>query len=131
MHPTNLVHPRHNLLVAVCAVSAGVHGALVPEHLHEGTAAGVGFAVATALLAALAAGLVRRPESGALVAATALVLAGLLAAYVLATTTGLPLLHPERESLEGLALGTKAVEALGLAVAVVSRLPLAQEGARP
>ena len=47
------------------------------------------------------------------------VLAGLLVSYGLAVTTGLPLLHPEPEAVETLALATKAVEVVGLAAAGV------------
>jgi hypothetical protein len=51
-------------------------------------------------------------------AGTAAVLVGLLVGYVLAVTTGLPLLHPEPEPVDGLALATKAVEAGGLLAAL-------------
>jgi hypothetical protein len=44
-------------------------------------------------------------------------LADLLAVYALASTTGLPLLHPEPEPVDGLALVTKAIEAVGLVAA--------------
>jgi hypothetical protein len=37
---------------------------------------------------------------------------------VLAVTTGVPVLHPEPEPVDGLALFTKAVEATGLAAAL-------------
>jgi hypothetical protein len=42
---------------------------------------------------------------------------GLLASYALATTTGLPVLHPDPEPVDGLALATKAFEAVGLLTA--------------
>jgi hypothetical protein len=45
------------------------------------------------------------------------VLAGLIASYALAITTGLPVLHPEPEPLDRLALVTKAIEAVGLLAA--------------
>ena len=34
---------RVELVILACAVSAGIHAALVPEHLEEGTGAGIGF----------------------------------------------------------------------------------------
>ena len=111
--PTAVDNLRTNVVVLACAVSAGIHGALTPDHFRENTGAGAGFLVATLLLAALAVTLTRRPTEAAF-GATAVVLVGLLASYVLAVTTGLPLLHPEREQVEGLALFTKAVEAAGL-----------------
>jgi hypothetical protein len=44
----------------------------------------------------------------------AAVFIGLLVSYLLAITTGVPVLHPEPESIDGLALFTKAIEVLGL-----------------
>ena len=107
---------ERDVVILACAVSAGIHGALVPEHLDESMGAGLGFVVATVLLAALAVGLTLGIGSTGLVAALA-VFAGLLASYGLAITTGLPLLHPEPEAVDALALATKAVELVGLAAA--------------
>ena len=87
-----------------------------PDHLTEGAGAGAGFAVATVLLAAVAAELTRTVSAAALAGATAL-FAGLLVSYGFAVTTGLPLLHPDAEAVDGLALFTKAVEVLGLLAA--------------
>ena len=107
---------ERDVVIVACAVSAGIHGALVPDHLEESTAAGLGFAVSTVLLAALVAWLTF--GTGRLeLAAAAAVLAGLLVSYGLAITTGLPVLHPEPEAVETLALATKAVEVVGLAAA--------------
>ena len=108
---------KRNLVILACAISAGIHGALVPAHFAEGAGPGVGFVVATALLAAIAIAVTLRPASELAVVGAALVLAGLLAGYVLATTTGLPVLHPEPEPVDGLALATKAIEAAGLLAA--------------
>src|SRR5687767_15406934 len=105
-------------LVLACAISAGIHGALVPQHLSESTAAGLAFTVATALLAALAAAVTLLPARSVPVVAAAAVFGGLLASYALATRTGLPVLHPEPEPVERLALATKAVEAIGLLAAL-------------
>ncbi|HSB38943.1 MAG TPA: hypothetical protein VLD13_07635 [Gaiellaceae bacterium] len=104
-------------VVLACAISAGIHGALVPDHFREGTGAGLGFVVATVLLAVLAIVLTRRPSPVALGAAAA-VFAGLIASYALAVTTGVPVLHPEREQVDALAVFTKTVEAVGLALAL-------------
>ena len=111
------VAARRDLLIVTCAVSAGIHAALVPEHLEESTAAGGGFLAATVLLGALAVALTRRPGSPSVVLAAVLTLAGLIVSYVLATTSGMPVLMPEPEPVEGLALATKAVELLGIAAA--------------
>ena len=105
-------------LVVACAVSAGIHGALTPEHLREEPAAGIGFLVSTLLLAVLCVASTLRPASrGAIVSAGA-VLAVLLVAYAFAVTTGVPVLHPDVEPADGLGLVTKAVELVGLAVAL-------------
>jgi hypothetical protein len=107
---------RIDLIVLACAVSAGIHSALVPDHFTEGTPAGIGFVVANVLLLGLAVALTRNPSQPVLMA-TAAVLAGLIASYVAVVATGVPVLHPEREALDGLALFTKAVEGVGLALA--------------
>jgi hypothetical protein len=111
---TTLAELRTDAVVLACAVSAGIHGALVPQHLAEGTGAGLGFLGAAVVLAALAVGLTRIPTSRLLLATTAAVFAGLLVSYALAVTRGVPVLHPHPEPVDGLALFTKAIEALGL-----------------
>ena len=118
-----------DLLIVACAVSTGIHAALVPEHLEEGRPAGVAFAVSAALLAAAAVGLTQR-LSPALLGATAALLVGLIVSYLLAVTTGLPVLHPAVEPVEGLALFTKAVELVGVvaAVALLEPAPILAEG---
>jgi hypothetical protein len=107
---------RTNLVILTCAISAGIHGALVRDHFQEGTGAGLGFAAATILLAFLAVVLTRGPSQLGLVA-TAAVFAGLIASYALVLTTGFPVLHPEPEAVDGLALFTKAIEVVGLVLA--------------
>jgi len=108
---------ERDVVIVACAISAGIHAALTPEHLRESTGAGFGFGLSVLLLAALVVALTRRADLLALAGAAA-VFAGLLAAYGLTVTTGLPLLHPEVEPIAGLALVTKAVEAVGLLAAV-------------
>jgi hypothetical protein len=114
--------PHHRLVdivILTCAISAGIHAALVPEHFDEGIGPGTGFVVSAVLLVGLAVVLTRRPSPLALAAAAA-VFAGLLGAYALAVTTGLPVLHPETETLDSLALFTKGVEAIGLVGALIA-----------
>jgi hypothetical protein len=119
-----------DLLIVACAVSAGIHAALVPEHLEEGRPAGVAFAVSAALLAAAAVGLTRR-MSPALLGATAALLVGLILSYLLAVTTGVPVLHPAVEPVDGLALFTKAVELVGVVAAVALLEPAPILAGRP
>jgi hypothetical protein len=109
---------RRDIVILACAISAGIHGALVPGHFDEGTGAGLGFATATIALTVLVIWLTRQPASAIALAAAAAVFAGLLANYAVATTTGLPLLHPDPERVDGLALATKAIEAIGLLAAL-------------
>ena len=68
------------------------------------------------LLAGLAVALARKPSQLVLVGTTA-VFIGLIASYALVITTGVPVLHPGVEAADGLALFTKAVEAVGLVTA--------------
>ena len=115
---------RRDVVIVACAVSAGIHGALVPEHFAEGMPAGIGFVASTALLAGIAFVLTLRPAGAPALAGAALVFAGLLVSYALAVTTGFPVLHPEPEPVDGLALATKAFEVVGLLTAVsLLRLP--------
>jgi len=107
---------RTDIVILTCAVSAGIHGALVPDHFDEGMRAGIGFVVATVLLAAPAVALTRNPSQPVLVA-TAALFCGLLVSYALVVTTGVPVLHPDVEAVDGLALFTKAVETAGLVTA--------------
>ena len=108
---------ERDLVIVACAISAGIHAALTPDHLAEGAAAGAGFALAAALLVALAVALTRVVSTAALAGAAALC-GGLLLSYGLAVTTGVPLLHPDPEAIDGLALFTKAVELIGLGAAI-------------
>ena len=111
-----LAELRIDAIILACAISAGIHGALAPGHFREATGAGVGFVVATVLLAALAVVLTRSPTQLALLATVA-VFAGLIVAYVLAVTTGVPVLHPDREIVDGVGIFSKAIEAAGLVLA--------------
>ena len=79
--------------------------------------AGSGFVAAAVVLAGLVAWLTWRPTSRSALAVAAGTFAGLLGSYALATTTGLPVLHPDPEPVDGLALATKAIEAVGLLAA--------------
>jgi hypothetical protein len=112
-----LAELKGDVVILACAASAGIHGALVPDHFREGAGAGVGFVAATIALAGLTLWLTLRPTSSLALAAAVAVFVGLLGSYALATTIGLPLLHPEPEPVDGLALATKAIEVLGLAAA--------------
>jgi membrane-bound metal-dependent hydrolase YbcI (DUF457 family) len=113
----NLAELKGDIVILACAVSAGIHGALVPGHFDEGGGAGFGFAAAAVALTGLIAWLTWRPASRSAVAVAAAIFVGLLASYALVTTTGMPVLHPDPEPVDGLALATKAIEAVGLLAA--------------
>jgi hypothetical protein len=105
----------YDLVILACAISAGIHGALIPAHFQEGAGAGAGFVAATVLLGAAAVLVTLRPATMLHFATVAL--AGLLASYALAISVGLPLLHPAPEPVDLLAIATKGVEAMGLLAA--------------
>jgi hypothetical protein len=109
---------RRDVVILACAISAGIHGALAPGHFDESIGAGLGFTGATVVLAALAVALTLRPARALALAGAVAVFAGLLASYALATTTGLPVLHPDAEPVDSLALATKAIETIGLLAAL-------------
>ena len=113
---------ERDLVIVACSVSAGIHAALTPEHFREEIVAGLGFLVSAVLLAGLVVALTRTASPPALVL-TIVTLTGLIVAYALAVTTGVPLLHPEVEPVDGLALATKAVEAVGLIAAAHLLVP--------
>ena len=113
----NLADLKGDVVILACAISAGIHGALVPGHFDEGTGAGLGFVAATVALAGLVVWLTRCPSSRVALTAAAATFVGLLASYALAITTGLPVLHPDPEPVDGLALVTKGIEAAGLLAA--------------
>jgi hypothetical protein len=123
-------------LVLTLASSAGIHGGLVPAHAAEAPLLGVMFAVSALCLAAIAMRVDRAPGAAVLTAA-ALLLSGLLAAYVATRLVTLaPLTHPEPIDLLGVT--TKLIEAGGLVLALrllgarassAATLPALHEGA--
>lgn len=122
------------MVIFACAASAGAHAGLVPEHLHEAPALGVAFIASAVLLLVAGVTAAVRPSSSPAARAAALVLAGLIAAYAVSRTTGIPLVQPEPEPLDAVGVATKLIEALGLGFAVSlsqqaggGRLPTPQE----
>ena len=108
---------ERDAVIVACGISAGVHAALAPEHFGESKALGIGFLGSAVALAVLAVALSRHAGPVAPALAGAL-FAALLVGYGLAITVGLPLLHPQPEPIDGLAVATKVVEAAGLAAAL-------------
>ena len=54
---------ERDVLILTCAISAGIHAALVPEHFAEGAGAGGGFVASVVLLAGLLAVLLTLPAA--------------------------------------------------------------------
>jgi 4-amino-4-deoxy-L-arabinose transferase-like glycosyltransferase len=105
-------------LIAAGAVSAGVHAAIAPAHLHEWLPLGASFFAVAALLAAIVAALAMRPFEVRLVGALGALLAAVAAAYLATRLTAIPPLDPEREPFDSLGVGTSLIEVLGAAVAI-------------
>jgi hypothetical protein len=99
----------------VCAASAGVHAALVPTHLREGTLIGAAFVLSVVLLAS-AALWVRTARGPAY--RVAAVLLGTAGCYLLSRTTGLPWLIPDPEPVDAVGTLTSLAE-VAAAVAVL------------
>ena len=116
------------IVVAACAISAGVHAGLVPEHLREAPQVGVAFVVAAGLLLAAATALAIRPGGLGAAQGAALLLAGLVAFYATSRTTGIPLLEPRAEPLDAVGATTKPVVGLGLVAALRLIDPWATDG---
>ena len=105
-------------MIAACAASAGVHAGLVPEHLKQEPRLGVAFIAATLLLLALTAALTTRVATRLASALAAAALAGLIVAYVLSRTAGLPLLEEHTEPFDSLGLLTQAIQGAGVLAAL-------------
>ena len=121
---TELELTARNVVAVCCAASAGVHAALVPEHLHENALLGAGFAVAAVLLFTSALAFSGHPAVSPLTApATALLLGALIAAYALSRTVGLPVIGGEVEAVDGVGVATQVVQAVALAAAIALTNP--------
>jgi peptidoglycan/LPS O-acetylase OafA/YrhL len=107
-----------DLVVFVCAASAGIHAGLVPEHLREEPRLGIAFALTVVLLIATGAAVALAPLDRRIAQAAALLLAGLVAAYAASRTTGIPVLNPEPEPVDSVGIAAVALELAGLALAL-------------
>lgn len=78
----------------------------------------------------MAAALVIYPADRRPVQAAALLLGGLIVAYMASVTTGLPVLEPRPEAADAVGLATKAVEAVGFLFSLTLSQP-GVAGGRP
>jgi hypothetical protein len=114
-----------------CAASAGIHAGLVPEHLREEPRLGVAFLLAVVLLLATAAALLLRPADRRVARAAALLLGGLVGAYALSRTTGIPLVAPDPEAVDSVGIAALAAELVGAALALWLGQPIGRQRRRP
>jgi hypothetical protein len=90
----------------------------VLEHLEEIPRLGYAFIVAAAIGGLIAVALVSRPDDGTLPALAALFCLGQIGAWALFVTAAVPGFAGTPEPVETIALVSKAVEALGVALAL-------------
>lgn len=108
-----------NVLILSCAISAGVHVALAPAHLEESTALGGGFALSAGLLIAVSLFLAAGGElERAAAQASAVLLTGLMVAYGVSRTVGLPVGDEGVEPVDLTGVATQFVQATGLLAAL-------------
>lgn len=105
------------LLAVTVAVSAGIHIGLTPEHLQEMPRLGESFIVVSLLGAAIAAALIARPDDRRIAAVGGLFCLGQIAAWALFVTIRVPFFPGTPESVETIAVVSKAIEAVGVGLA--------------
>lgn len=111
-----------NVLIVVCAVSAGVHAALAPAHVEESPVLGGGFVIAAGALVAVAFWLSTHPRLDVVVIDAAMVLlAGLIIAYVVSRTAGLPVGGEGVERVDVTGAVTQVLQLVGLGAALAIR----------
>jgi hypothetical protein len=118
---------RGGLLALTVAFSAGIHAALVPEHLNEMPPLGYLFIFAAAIGAAIALALVVRPNDGRIPWFAIIFLTTQVAAWAMFIAVHVPGFTGTPEPVEPIALVCKAAELLGIALAlslVVGAAPL-------
>ena len=115
--------PRAGLLALAVMFSAGIHAALVPEHLQEMPPLGWSFIAAAALGVALAYALVTCPENQLFARLAALFLAIEVLAWVLFVIAAVPGFSGTPEPVETIALVCKAAELIGLWLAITIAWP--------
>jgi plastocyanin len=106
------------VLASALAFSAAVHLVLAPAHLEEMPLVGALFIPAGMAAAAAAVAVVVRPHDSRVAWGSAVLLAGLLVAYVPFVTVAVPFAPETPEPVESVALATKAVELVGLVAAL-------------
>ena len=114
----NVTARRTGLLALVVTFSAGIHAALVPEHLKEMPPLGYSFIGAAVIGAVLAWALVSRPNDRGIPLLAGLFCLGQIVTWLLFVTVPIPLFSGTPEPVETIALVSKAVELYGFAIAL-------------
>jgi hypothetical protein len=109
---------RTGLLALAVTFSAGIHAALVPEHLKEMPPLGYAFIAAAAIGGLLAWALVSRPNDRRLPLLAGLFCLGQIVTWALFVTVPVPGFSGTPEPIEAIALASKAAELLGIALAL-------------
>src|SRR2546421_4796702 len=109
---------RTGLLALPVTFSAGIHAALVPEPLGEMPPLGYLFIAAALIGAGIAGALITRPDDRRIPSLAVLFLVGQVLVWVLFVTVQVPGFMGTPESVETIALVCKAVELLGIAIAL-------------
>lgn len=100
-----------------CAVSAGVHGALVQPHAEESTRLAVAFLLGAVALGMAAVAMALDPTP-AVSGAVAILLLAVAAAYLLSRTTGISGLTQHQEPFDVLGVVISSLELVAAVVAV-------------
>jgi hypothetical protein len=114
---------RTGLLALAVAFSAGIHAALVPEHLDEMPPLGYAFVAAAAIGGILACALVLRPADPRIPRLAGLFCLGQIAAWVLFVNVPVPGFDGTPEPIETVALASKSAELAGVMLAFPLTLP--------
>ena len=119
----NSTSRRAGLLALAVTFSAGIHAALVPEHLKEMPPLGYAFIGAAAIGGVLACALVTRPDDPRISLVAGLFCLGQIAAWALFVSVHVPGFSGTPEGVELIALVSKAAELAGVALAFPLALP--------
>ena len=111
------------LLALLVTFSAGIHAALVPEHLKEMPPLGYAFIAAAAIGCIFACALISRPVDPRVPLLAGLFCVGQIAAWVLCVAVHVPGLSGTPEGIETIALVSKAAELAAVTLAFPLALP--------
>jgi len=119
----NITSKRTGLLALAVTFSAGIHAALVPEHLKEMPPLGYAFIAAAVIGAALAWALISRPSDRRVALLAGLFCLGQIITWVLFVTVPVPGFSGMPEPVEAIALVSKAAELVGVLLVLPLAIP--------